>query len=94
MDLSKIGGALTSFNPLIGAATSLFGSIFGNSQSSSNVDKQIAAQRQENALNREFNANQAQIAREFDANFQRELIQSYRDYNTPQAMMKRLQDWD
>lgn len=92
MDLSKIGGALTSFNPLIGAATSLFGSIFGNSQSSSNVDKQIAAQRQENALNREFNANQAQIAREFDANFQRELIQSYRDYNTPQAMMKRLQD--
>lgn len=73
---------------LIGPAVSGVSSIIGNLQSSKNVKRQIEAQQRENALNRQFNASEAQKNRDF----QSAQIASYRDYNTPANQMKSMQD--
>lgn len=79
MDLSKIGGSLSSFAPAAGVVTSLVGSIFGNKQSKDNVKYQMEMQRRENALNREFNMREAEKNRLF----QQSQIMDYRRYNSP-----------
>lgn len=86
--LQKAGTVLSSFSPAIGAGVSLFGSLFGNKQSGANVDKQIAAQREENALNRQFNSAEAAKNRAFQAG----QVDAYRRYNSPLAQARRLQE--
>lgn len=91
MDLQKIaknvGNVANMISPWVGIGTSLFGSIFGNKQSSANVDKQLAAQARENELNRKFNAEQALLS------FQRNqsLINDYRRYSDPKNQMALLE---
>lgn len=72
----------------VGAATNLVGSLIGNHQSSENVKRQIEAQREENRLNREFNAREAQLNRDFQSG----QIASYRRYNSAVAQVARLQE--
>lgn len=79
---------LASFAPIAGAGLGLVGSVIGNIQSSKNVDKQIEAQRKENAANRDFNAKQAQLNRDYQTG----QILDYRQYNSPLAQVKRLQE--
>lgn len=64
---------------LIGGAASLFGGLLGTSQQNQNIDKQIAAQKEENRLNREWNLNLARMQREWS------LSDWYREaqYNSP-----------
>ena len=79
---------LASFAPIAGAGLGLVGSVIGNIQSSKNVNKQIEAQRKENAANRDFNAKQAQLNRDYQTG----QILDYRQYNSPLAQVKRLQE--
>ena len=72
----------------LGPVVSGVSSIIGNLQSGKNVKKQIQAQQHENALNRQFNASEAQKNRDF----QSAQIASYRDYNSPANQMKMMQD--
>lgn len=74
VDLSWIGGA----------AGGLLGSI-GSAISSS---KMIKAQKQENALNRQFNAEEAQKSRDFES----EMFDRTNSYNTPKNVVNRLVD--
>lgn len=64
---------------LIGGAASLLGGLFGTSQQNQNIDKQIAAQKEENRLNRDWNLNLARMQREWS------LSDWYREaqYNSP-----------
>ncbi|UPW41723.1 DNA pilot protein [Peromfec virus RodF8_9] len=73
---------------LIGAAASVAGSIIGNSQSGSNVKSQLAAQSRENAINRQFNASEAEKNRQF----QQSQIADYRAYNSPANQAKLMQE--
>lgn len=53
----------------IGTAVSSFaGNLFSSSQQSDNVNRQLDAQRQENALNRDWQTAEAEKARQFEAN--------------------------
>lgn len=74
VDLSWIGGA----------AGGLLGSI-GSAISSS---KMIKAQKQENALNRQFNADEAQKSRDFEL----DMFNRTNSYNTPKNVVNRLVD--
>ena len=49
----------------IGAAASLAGNIIGKNNQNSNIDKQIAAQREENEKNRAWNEAQAEKANQW-----------------------------
>lgn len=73
---------------IIGAATSFIGSLISNHQSGKNVTKQLKFQREENALNRQFNSDEAQKARDF----QQHLINQYREYSSPAAQMARFEE--
>lgn len=83
----KSSGMPFPLGAAIGAGVSFLGGLFGNKSQSSNVDKQIAAQRQENALNREYNAREAEKNRMF----QRSQIMDYRAYNSPANQAKLMQ---
>lgn len=72
-----------------GAAGALFSGIaglFGSHEQNQNIDKQIAAQKEENQLNREWNLNLAQMQRQWS------LDDWYReaDYNSPSNQRKML----
>lgn len=72
----------------IGAAASLAGNIIGKGSQNSNIDKQIAAQREENEKNRAWNAAQAEKANQWSIDqWNRENA-----YNTPAAVMARLRE--
>lgn len=83
-----IPNTIASFSPVIGAGVNLVGSLIGSHQSGQNVKAQIEAQRRENSLNREFNAQQARLNREF----QLSQVADYRRYMSPLAQAQRLQE--
>lgn len=83
----KSSGMPFPLGAAIGAGVSFLGGLFSNKSQSKNVDKQIAAQRQENALNREYNAREAERNRLF----QRSQIMDYRAYNSPANQAKLMQ---
>lgn len=70
----------------IGAAGSLLGGIFSSNQSVKNQKMAIEAQRQENEKNRVFNAEQAELARQYNTS----MWNAQNDYNDPSAVQQRL----
>lgn len=70
----------------IGAAGSLLGGIFSSNQSVKNQKMAIEAQRQENEKNRVFNAQQAELARQYNT----AMWNAQNDYNDPSAVQQRL----
>lgn len=70
----------------IGAAGSLLGGIFSSNQSVKNQKMAIEAQRQENEKNRVFNAEQAELARQYNT----AMWNAQNDYNDPSAVQERL----
>lgn len=71
---------------LIGAGASLIGNIVGSTQQHSNIDKQIAAQREENQKNRDWNKAMAEQANKWSI----EQWNRENAYNTPANVMARL----
>lgn len=71
---------------LIGGGLSLLGGLFGNKSQSSNIDKQIQAQQEENKKNREYNLMLAQMQNQWN----QEQWERENDYNSPEAQMERL----
>lgn len=74
MDMFGIGSA-------VGGLLSSIGSVVS-------ANKQIKAQKQENALNRQFNADEAQKSRDFES----EMFERTNSYNTPKNVVNRLVD--
>lgn len=79
---------LSSFAPYAGAAISAAGTFYTANQSKSIAKKQLAAQKEENALNRQYNSAEAQKARDYQTAMQK----AYQAYNTPSAQAQRLAD--
>lgn len=75
-------------NSLISGGSSLISGIFGTLAQNRNVDKQIKAQKEENAKMRAYNLNLAKMENQWNIDqWNRE-----NEYNTPAAMMKRLRE--
>lgn len=72
----------------IGAAASLAGNLIGSSQQNSNIDKQTAAQREENEKNRAWNKAMSEQANKWSI----EQWNRENAYNTPAAVMQRLRE--
>lgn len=77
---------------------SLLGGIGTSIASAVSSNKQIKFQREENQKNRDFNAEQADIARQFSTaeaqkarDYNTEMVNAQNSYNSPSAMMSRLQ---
>ena len=70
----------------VGAVGSLLGGILSSSQSVKNQKMAIEAQRQENEKNRVFNAQQAELARQYNT----AMWNAQNDYNDPSAVQQRL----
>lgn len=70
----------------IGAAGSLLGGIFSSSAQSRNINRQIQFQREENALSRQFNSDEAQKSRDFTAL----MNEKQNQYNSASAQVDRL----
>lgn len=75
---------MADFSWIGGAAGGLLGSISSAISSS----KMIKAQKQENALNRQFNADEAQKSRDFEL----DMFNRTNSYNTPKNVVNRLVD--
>lgn len=73
---------------IIGGALSAASNIVGSSQQSSNIDEQIAANRQENAMNRQFNRQLQQDQN----NWYYSMWSLNNAYNTPAAQRQRYED--
>ena len=72
----------------IGAGASLIGNVVGNFQHNSNIDKQIAFQREENEKNRAWNKAMSEQANKWSI----EQWNRENAYNTPAAVMQRLRE--
>lgn len=72
----------------IGAASSLAGNLIGSFHRNSNIDKQIAAQREENEKNRAWNKAMSEQANKWSI----EQWNRENAYNTPAAVMQRLRE--
>jgi hypothetical protein len=76
------------FDGAAGGLLSGIAGIFGGIQQNQNIDKQIAAQREENRLNREWNLNLAKMQRQWSLDdWNREA-----EYNSPSNQRKMLAD--
>lgn len=76
------------WSAVINTSGGLFSSIFGNSSQNKNIDKQIAAQKEENQKNREWNLQLAEKANQWSIDqWNRE-----NEYNTPVETMKRIRE--
>ena len=84
--LSQPSNGNSSMFGLLGGLASAAGGIFSSIQSSKNAKRQIAAQQQENALNRQFNSEEAQKTRDF----QLQMFNKENEYNDPSAVMARM----
>lgn len=71
----------------IGAGLSGFGGLLGSIFSNNSANKQLKVQQQENQLNRDFNAEQARLNREFQV----QMMDKENDYNDPTNVVSRLQ---
>ena len=81
-------GFLGILGSALGAGASLIGNIVGNKQQNSNINKQIAFQREENEKARAFNKAMAEQANQWSIDqWNRE-----NQYNSPEAMRQRLRD--
>lgn len=74
------------WGPLVSGGLGLISGLFGNKQSSSNIDKQIEAQINENRAQREWNLKLANLANQWSI----EQWNRENAYNTPSAVKKRL----
>lgn len=77
---------LSSFAPFAGAAMATAGTFYTANSSKSIAKKQLAAQKEENELNRQYNSAEAQKARDYQTAMQK----AYQEYNTPSAQARRL----
>lgn len=87
--LSTAISSLASSNPIgaaISGGVSLLGGLLGNKSQSQMIDKQIAAQKEENQKNRDYNLMLAQQQNAWN----QEQWERENDYNTPEAQMERL----
>jgi hypothetical protein len=76
------------FGSAISAGASLLGNVVGNAQASGNIDKQIAAAREENEKARAFNKAMAEQANQWSIEqWNRENV-----YNSPAAIRQRLSE--
>ncbi len=73
---------------LIGGASSLVSGLFGTFSQNANIDKQIAAQAEENQKTREYNLNLAKMQNQWNL----EQWNRENEYNAPKAQMQRLAD--
>lgn len=81
-------GFLGVLGSVLSGGASLLGNIVGNKQQNSNINKQIAFQRQENEKARAFNKAMAEQANQWSIDqWNRE-----NQYNSPEAMRQRLRD--
>lgn len=87
------------FLDFLGPLGSLFGGFANNIVSTANMNSQLDMQREENQRNRQFNAQQAELARQFNASeaekaraYNTQTINEQNNYNSPTAMMSRLQE--
>lgn len=87
-DMAGSQSTLESFAPFAGAAMSTAGQFYSANQSKSIAKKQIAAQKEENALTRQFNMDEAQKARDYSTAMQK----AYQEYNTPAAQARRMEE--
>lgn len=89
-DMRNYGNAVNPYssnnNAMWGAIASAGSSLLGSLFSSYSQKKAIAAQREENALNRQFNMEEAQKSRDF----QREMFNAENEYNDPKRVVSRL----
>lgn len=83
-DVAKSALGSAGFGSIASAGLSLIGGLV----QSSNQSKIIKAQQRENELNRKFNAQQAQLSRDYNT----AMWNSQNQYNSPSAVLKRLQD--
>lgn len=72
--------------PLISAGINAISSLFGNHKQSQNVNKQIAATKEENQKNRDWNLNLAKMQNQWNL----EQWNRENDYNSPTRQMSRL----
>lgn len=79
LSVAWIGSAIT-------AGASLIGGLFGNKSQNKNIDKQIAAQKEENQKNREYNLMLAQKQNAWNV----EQWERENAYNDPQAQLDRM----
>ena len=73
---------------LISGGTGLLGGLFSMFGQNRNIDKQINAQKEENALNREYNLNLAKLQNQWSI----EQWNRENAYNTPAAQYQRMKD--
>lgn len=71
---------------IVSGVGSLLGGLFGNSSSSKNIDKQLAAQAEENQKTREYNLQLAQMQNAWNV----EQWERENDYNTPANQLERM----
>ncbi len=70
------------------AAVAGAASVLGSVLSANSANKSLFAQRTENAINRQFNHDEARLAREYNSS----MIASQNEYNNPRNVMKRLKE--
>lgn len=75
---------------MFGAIAGLFGNLFQTSQANEWNRKQLQTQVQENQKNRDFNHSEAELARNFQADFAREMFDRTNQYNSPANQVAQL----
>lgn len=73
-------------DPIVGGAISAGASVLGSLFSNSSSERAIIAQKEENALNRQFNSEEAEKSRQF----QRQMFDAENAYNNPKNVVSRL----
>lgn len=87
---NKKGTNISTMDPIsaVLGGVSAIGNIFTAWQNNKNVKRQLQAQKEENALNRQFNHDEAELSRQYNT----EMVDKANAYNTPQANVSRLMD--
>ncbi|UPW41679.1 DNA pilot protein [Peromfec virus RodF8_21] len=91
--------AVPFLGPLISGAASLLGGVFSSSMSSASSKEQIAAQKEENQKDRDFNSAESAIARQFSADeaqkardYNTEMVNDQRNYDSASSQVQRLKE--
>ncbi|WGL30967.1 DNA pilot protein [Dipodfec virus UOA04_Rod_611] len=75
---------------IIGSAIGTLGNLFQQSQANKWNEKQLKAQLEENQKNRDFNHSEAEIARNFQADFAREMFDKTNQWNSVSHQVSQL----